>query len=655
MKRSILILTLISLMVPQALGQAPKQSVYSRVAQASIRTEDLLAEPRPTTIEEALHPSMSETLKYATVLNLFSSVDMTQPGKNLVEQQAWQDLELFPSVFSVIDRTVTVFGKSELGAMLAGEKQITDIAELERRQQVVKALVQNPSLFNALEKVLGYFKKAEESFLIFFLEQNSARQRILSSFYFDRNIVNFQPAAAPIIDSFDTSPTALLANGFLDRMALFLSIIGFITTIKIFISFFREGGATPPGPREAGLFALLSTTFGLGLHKLERGVAGLNILNDIFPYPKKPFQIINGFKFMAQATRIVQKDLMNLAQACKTMRAASKFLSQKTNIKELMPECNALFAMFEQPENNPEDVNKLLTLLRTDTFKGKPSMFSHYGRVFAANRLMDTSKEHWVSVFKAIGQLDVYLSIAKLVKEFEQERIHYCFPTFIHAARPVLVLQDFWNPCLLLSIKSDEVVANTISLGQGPRSIIITGPNSGGKSVVLKSVGLAAHLAQTLGVTPASQATLTPLSTINTLINVSDAIPAGLSRFRAEVAQAQNLRDKLDAQKPHEFNLIVSDELFSSTSEDQAEELIYEYAKIFAKPNNICLQATHHPKQMIRLENEVKEGGAPVFANYKVDIDLLPNGKLQRNFKLQRGVSTQKFARKILQELKALP
>jgi DNA mismatch repair ATPase MutS len=321
-----------------------------------------------------------------------------------------------------------------------------------------------------------------------------------------------------------------------------------------------------------------------------------------------------------------------------------------------MPECDGLFDMFENPINNSDELNQLLAMLRTSTFKGRsmlPSFLSHTGRIFAANRLMDVSKHEWVSVFKAIGQLDVYLSIAKLIKESEGKRVQYSFVNFIESDRPVLLLQDFWNPL----INENDVVPNTITLGKsyGPRSMIITGPNSGGKSVVLKSVALSVLLAQTLGITPATKAMITPFSTINSLINVTDAIPSGLSRFRAEVAQAKGLSAKLKRQRSNEFNLVVSDELFSSTSEDQAEELIYEYAKAFATPNNICLQATHHPKYMVQLEQEVKDGSINVFGNYKVDIDQLPEGKLKRNYKLERGVSSQKFAKKILEEVGALP
>jgi hypothetical protein len=667
MKRSISLVMLISLIIPQAFGQMEAyRSVYARIAQASIPGDALFGEKYASSIEEFLRPHMSDQYKYATTLNLFGAADAPMLQKAFIEQQTWQDLELFPHVFGAIDRTVTVFGRAELAHLIAGKEQCTDITELQRRQKVVKTLLANPALFDAMNKILTKFKEAEESFLIFFLDKNSYRQRLLSSFYFKKTVKGAAPGADEFYDTMDTSPNVLLGFSLLEKLALANSVVmlgssGVSLVEKL--NDMRKGELTSSKEREwahATIPLKIGATLATAAVPLYLAWRSLNNTNEtltnVVSLPQRPFGIYHALKFQATATRMVHEDLIQLAQACKAMSKMTTFLAEKTKIKALMPECDGLFDMFENPINNSDELNQLLAMLRTSTFKGRsmlPSFLSHTGRIFAANRLMDVSKHEWVSVFKAIGQLDVYLSIAKLIKESEGKRVQYSFVNFIESDRPVLLLQDFWNPL----INENDVVPNTITLGKsyGPRSMIITGPNSGGKSVVLKSVALSVLLAQTLGITPATKAMITPFSTINSLINVTDAIPSGLSRFRAEVAQAKGLSAKLKRQRSNEFNLVVSDELFSSTSEDQAEELIYEYAKAFATPNNICLQATHHPKYMVQLEQEVKDGSINVFGNYKVDIDQLPEGKLKRNYKLERGVSSQKFAKKILEEVGALP
>jgi len=334
------------------------------------------------------------------------------------------------------------------------------------------------------------------------------------------------------------------------------------------------------------------------------------------------------------------------------MKKITTFLSEKTTVRQLMPECEALFAMFEHPESNGEEVNKLFEILDRRTFKGQPSVLSHLGNIFAANRLMERSQSHWASVFKAIGQLDVYMAAAKMVKESQHRRVHYTFPKFITSDQPVLQLKEFWHP----AIDPEVVVTNDLNLGRGnARYMVITGPNSGGKSIILKSTALAVLFAQTLGIVPASEAVLTPFSTVSTLINIGDDTSKGLSRFKAEVAEVKDLSVKLKKQRSDEFNLIIADELFSGTSADQSAELTAEWAKAFATKNNIGMQATHHEQYMVKLQDEVVENGVKIFTNNKVEIDLLADGSLKRNYKLKPGISNQKFARKILEEAGALP
>ncbi len=684
MKRLLTFTTLISLVLSQGLNAAywVKPSVYLRIARAYIDPADLDSKNKPTSFKEAIHPSMTDAYKQATTLGLFASVDTSEEelvdDKKFIEPQAWQDLELLPSVFNAVDRTATLFGKAELAKMLVDEKAVSSIQELERRQQVVKKLVENEVLFNELDTVINNFKKSEESFLIFFLSQNSERQNLLKPFYYNKSDTESMPpfAAKPIADTIDglnASPTGLLVRNVAENFEVLYSLLAIGATAEGLYHtgkdvhnrathrptqgcLTKEEADRLDAEANRGLLIRGGIIVLLVLVGAWKAFKNLHKVNETFQkiveLPRRPFRIFGDFKAKSEITTALQQDLMDLAQACEGMKGTSQFLSQQMNVKEMMPECEALFTMFENPESNSDDLNKLLNLLKENTFKGDPSVLSHAGNIYAANTLMNLTKDEWVKVFKAVGQLDVYLSIAKLVKEFENKRVHYSFATFVQADKPVLMLKDFWNPL----ISPDTVATNDISLGNGgPRTIIITGPNSGGKSVVLKSVAVAAILAQKFGIAPASQAVLTPFSTISTQINVSDAIPSGLSRFRAEVAQVKALSTKLNQQKPHEFNLVICDELFSSTSEDQAEQLVYEYAKEFAKSNNLCMQATHHPRLIVKLEEEVKEDGKQVFANYKVDIQELPDGKLQRNYKLEPGVSTQKFAQKILDEFGALP
>jgi DNA mismatch repair protein MutS len=93
-----------------------------------------------------------------------------------------------------------------------------------------------------------------------------------------------------------------------------------------------------------------------------------------------------------------------------------------------------------------------------------------------------------------MAQLDVLISLAKASKQMPVR----CLPSFTQGG---ISIKNGYHPNLL-TVKAD-IVANSITMSEGQRLLLLTGPNMGGKSTFLKQVLVLAILAQIGSFVPA--------------------------------------------------------------------------------------------------------------------------------------------------------
>lgn len=152
-----------------------------------------------------------------------------------------------------------------------------------------------------------------------------------------------------------------------------------------------------------------------------------------------------------------------------------------------------------------------------------------------------------------------------------------CFAEYVEAPShpPTLELAGLFHPCVA------DAVDNNLSLGGSSRTAdgsgpsasavhaahaVLTGPNAGGKSTLMKAALCAALLSQTATIACCRRsARLTPFALVSSQLNVADS--AGTeSLFQAEMGRAQRVIRSLDAMPPSGRALVVIDEIFSSTN-----------------------------------------------------------------------------------------
>ncbi len=150
-----------------------------------------------------------------------------------------------------------------------------------------------------------------------------------------------------------------------------------------------------------------------------------------------------------------------------------------------------------------------------------------------------------------------------------------------------LSLNEVRHPLLVLSGK--PVVANSVSLTEDKSILLLSGPNAGGKTVLLKAVGLAAQMARCgLPICAAEKSTLPFFSRIQVGIGDSQNVGEELSTFAAHLKVLQ-----ASAKLKGPGNLILLDEICGSTDPEEGSALARAFIESFSK-NNIFGVITSH-------------------------------------------------------------
>src|SRR5205823_3289293 len=162
-----------------------------------------------------------------------------------------------------------------------------------------------------------------------------------------------------------------------------------------------------------------------------------------------------------------------------------------------------------------------------------------------------------------------------------------------HAASlPQIVAAEDRQP--VLSERSESKGPKTDDSSQRPttndqRQLVITGPNTGGKTVALKSIGLRALMAQSGILVPAVEAELPVFDAVLADIGDYQSIEQNLSTFSAHVT---NIDFISRTATPH--SLVLLDELGSATDPEEGAALAVAIAEHFRQIGCITVISTHH-------------------------------------------------------------
>jgi DNA mismatch repair protein MutS2 len=159
------------------------------------------------------------------------------------------------------------------------------------------------------------------------------------------------------------------------------------------------------------------------------------------------------------------------------------------------------------------------------------------------------------------------------------------------ASKARLVLIQARHPLLErnLKAKGGRVIPTTIELEEEAHELVITGPNTGGKTVVLKTVGLLALMAQSGIPVPADRAELPVFDAVLADIGDYQSIEQNLSTFSAHVTNIDFTSRTATAQ-----SLVLLDELGSATDPEEGAALAVAIAEHFRHIGCCTIISTHH-------------------------------------------------------------
>ncbi len=190
------------------------------------------------------------------------------------------------------------------------------------------------------------------------------------------------------------------------------------------------------------------------------------------------------------------------------------------------------------------------------------------------------------SAAAGIAHLDSVFARARFAREFD-----CTMPEF--STGNSLRLEAARNPVLEYTLRPQgrNAVPLTLALGGSETVMVISGPNTGGKTVALKNVGLAALAAQSSIPVAAERAELPLFDHVLADIGDEQSIAADLSTFSAHML---NLKSMLEVATDR--SLILVDEMGTGTAPEEGAALAVALLEEFRALRALTIATTHHDR-----------------------------------------------------------
>jgi DNA mismatch repair protein MutS2 len=199
--------------------------------------------------------------------------------------------------------------------------------------------------------------------------------------------------------------------------------------------------------------------------------------------------------------------------------------------------------------------------------------------------VFDEIAPHLPPLVQLFGDLEWYLAGLSFVDACESRGLSVCFPTWVETDAPGRI-EGLFNP-LLFAL---GVVPVTCQVDLPPRgeTLLVTGPNSGGKTRLLQAVGLLHLLAHAGMPVPAAVARLRPVPGLFASLSQ----PAGAEQSEGRLGtELKRIRMLFERAEPG--TLVLVDELCSGTSPSEGEELFRLVLELMAELRPVALISTH--------------------------------------------------------------
>ncbi|MBR3964641.1 MAG: hypothetical protein IKJ80_04470 [Clostridia bacterium] len=226
------------------------------------------------------------------------------------------------------------------------------------------------------------------------------------------------------------------------------------------------------------------------------------------------------------------------------------------------------------------------------------------GLYHCSSRLLKYARGKLAQYFDMLDSMDFLVEAIKRIKVFKEKKIPLCFPKINHDGEFNVV--SLYDNSLCVKKEKSEIVANTVKLEGGVCCYILTGPNSGGKSVFANSLAAAQYYFQLGMPIPAREASL-PICDYIFKISVEEQVGAELvGRFERECILLSDTLGKFTKN-----SLALIDEAFTSTSAAEAVPIAANFISEMCKIGGKCVFITHY-HELCEEQARIRECGDKV-------------------------------------------
>jgi DNA mismatch repair protein MutS2 len=245
-----------------------------------------------------------------------------------------------------------------------------------------------------------------------------------------------------------------------------------------------------------------------------------------------------------------------------------------------------------------------------------------------------------VALFQVRRDVDFYLGALGLRDLAREKGLDVCLPALSPSIPGALVprthFERLYNPHLLLEERPPR--PSDLEIG-GSASLLVTGPNSGGKTRLLQAIGLAQLLAQSGYFVPAARAELALREGLFVSVVEEATADAREGRLGTELLRIRRLFERLSW-----GSLVIVDELCSGTNPSEAEEIFDLVMSQLAEIEPQTVVTTHFLHFAARL---AKEKSLPRLEFLQVELDATQTP----TFGFVPGVATTSLARRTAERL----
>ena len=307
-----------------------------------------------------------------------------------------------------------------------------------------------------------------------------------------------------------------------------------------------------------------------------------------------------GFQNLAENTKKLSKDINEVKSITVGLNLDPTFTPYEFGVLSLNNEYMVPSGFMERLTKKIDDkpLSAICPLKVTSKLLTKEEKrFADMAISSTLNRLLKGTIQDWEPAIKAffrqntklflplIKEVKYLLFGASVLKELQDRKLPLCTPAIKPKSEKAFRVKSIYHP--IVALQKYNMTYSDIEFDENGRIYIITGPNSGGKTVFTSSVGICQIFAQLGFLVPGKAAEISPVDRIFVhFANKSTSADKG--RLEEECVKMHAVFDQLSA-----YSFVLMDETFSSTSSFEGAHIAFDVLSGLAAYGCKAVFSTH--------------------------------------------------------------